>query len=143
MAVGGPEGDVIITRFPDGDQATRIPFSRRIRLVTYSPDGRYLAIRLLEDGAVEVGTFAWGVVAFDRIGNPIGHPAVRSGGEFNTLLVILRGGRNLEIYVNGTAISKAIQLEQGLASADPSIMSWSRRAEFTRYTVWPAPPGTR
>src|SRR5262249_29123879 len=44
LAVGLPEGDVIVAGFPGGEEAARIPFPGRIRLVTYSADGRYLAI---------------------------------------------------------------------------------------------------
>jgi WD40 repeat protein len=44
LAVGGAEGDVVVARFPDGDGGTRIKFPERIRLLTYSDDGRYLAI---------------------------------------------------------------------------------------------------
>ncbi|MFI5456507.1 MAG: WD40 repeat domain-containing serine/threonine protein kinase [Isosphaerales bacterium] len=44
LAVGGPEGDVVVARFPGGEEATRIRFPRRIRLLTYNADGRYLAI---------------------------------------------------------------------------------------------------
>jgi WD40 repeat protein len=44
LAVGGTEGDVIVARFPDGEEETRIPFPGRIRLLVYSTDGRRLAI---------------------------------------------------------------------------------------------------
>jgi len=44
LAVGGPEGDVVVARFPEGEKATRIQFPGRIRLLSYSADGRYLAI---------------------------------------------------------------------------------------------------
>jgi len=44
LAVGGPEGDVVVGRFPGGEEATRIRFPGRIRLLAYSADGRYLAI---------------------------------------------------------------------------------------------------
>ena len=42
LAVGLNDGDVSVTRFPAGDQATRIRFPGRIRLLTFSPDGRFL-----------------------------------------------------------------------------------------------------
>ncbi len=44
LAVGFNDGDVVVARFPGGDEATRIHFPGRIRLLTYSADGRYLAI---------------------------------------------------------------------------------------------------
>jgi WD40 repeat protein/serine/threonine protein kinase len=44
LAVGRPDGDVILSDFPGGGEATRILFPGRIRLLTYSADGRYLAI---------------------------------------------------------------------------------------------------
>jgi eukaryotic-like serine/threonine-protein kinase len=44
LVMGLPDGDVIITRFPGGEETTRIRFPGRIRLLIYSADGRYLAI---------------------------------------------------------------------------------------------------
>jgi WD40 repeat protein/serine/threonine protein kinase len=44
LAVGRPDGDVMVSGFPDGGEASRIRFPGRIRLLTYSADGRYLAI---------------------------------------------------------------------------------------------------
>jgi WD40 repeat protein len=44
LAVGRPDGDVIVAGFPGGEEAPRIPFPGRVRLLTYSADGRYLAI---------------------------------------------------------------------------------------------------
>ena len=44
LAVGRADGDVLVTRFPGGGEMTRIPFPGRVRLVSYSADGRYLAI---------------------------------------------------------------------------------------------------
>jgi eukaryotic-like serine/threonine-protein kinase len=44
LAVGRPDGDVIVAGFPGRDQPIRVPFPGRIRLITYSADGRYLAI---------------------------------------------------------------------------------------------------
>jgi len=61
LAVGGSEGDVVVSQFPGGEEATRIRFPGRIRLLTYSADGRFLAIaggnsaRVWE---VRSGTFA-------------------------------------------------------------------------------------
>jgi WD40 repeat protein/tRNA A-37 threonylcarbamoyl transferase component Bud32 len=44
LAVGGSDGDVVVARFPGGEEATRIRFPGRIRLLNFSVDGRYLAI---------------------------------------------------------------------------------------------------
>jgi WD40 repeat protein len=44
LAVGLPDGDVIVTGFPDGQGTIRIRFPGRIQLLTYSADGRFLAI---------------------------------------------------------------------------------------------------
>jgi eukaryotic-like serine/threonine-protein kinase len=44
LAVGLSVGDVIVARFPDGDAATRIKLPGPIRILTYSADGRFLAI---------------------------------------------------------------------------------------------------
>src|SRR5262249_3548734 len=44
LAVGRPDGDVMVVGFPGGAEAARIPFPGRIRLLTYSADGRYLAV---------------------------------------------------------------------------------------------------
>jgi WD40 repeat protein len=44
LAVGRPDGEVIVAAFPGGKEEARIPFSGRIRLLTFSADGHYLAI---------------------------------------------------------------------------------------------------
>jgi tRNA A-37 threonylcarbamoyl transferase component Bud32 len=44
LAIGFEDGDVLISRFPGGEETTRIRFPGRIRLLTFSADGRYLAI---------------------------------------------------------------------------------------------------
>jgi WD40 repeat protein/serine/threonine protein kinase len=44
LAVGRPDGDVILSAFPSGGETTRISFPGRIRRLTYSAEGRYLAI---------------------------------------------------------------------------------------------------
>jgi WD40 repeat protein len=44
LAMGRPGGDVIVAGFPGGAEAAHIQFPGRIRLLTYSADGRYLAI---------------------------------------------------------------------------------------------------
>jgi eukaryotic-like serine/threonine-protein kinase len=44
LAIGGADGDVVISRFPDGQVTARVAFPGRIRLLEYSANGRYLAI---------------------------------------------------------------------------------------------------
>jgi WD40 repeat protein len=44
LAVGRADGDVIVAGFPGGKERGRIRFPGRIRLLSYSADGRYLAI---------------------------------------------------------------------------------------------------
>jgi WD40 repeat protein len=44
LAAGRPDGDVMVSGFPGRGEATRISFPGRIRLLTYSADGHYLAI---------------------------------------------------------------------------------------------------
>ena len=44
LAIGDPEGDVIVARFPGGAEETRLRFPGSIRLLTYSGDGTFLAI---------------------------------------------------------------------------------------------------
>jgi hypothetical protein len=109
---------------------------------------RDLGVRLRRDGAVEVGNFFWAERSppVTTVG-PIRHPAIHPGNEDNTLLVILRGGQSVEIYANGTAITRPIRLEQPLTPVYPSLGLWQRgghpelkgRAEFSRFTVWKLP----
>jgi WD40 repeat protein len=44
LAVGRLDGNVIVASFPGGRESARIRFPGRIRLLSYSADGRYLAI---------------------------------------------------------------------------------------------------
>jgi hypothetical protein len=116
-------------------------FGWGLRLGPFAGDRRDLAIRLRRAGTVEVGTFSFDQGTFELTEGPIRSPALHSGDGFNTLLVILRGGQRLEIYVNGSAICPPIQLAQRLApSVVPNLVSWSRHAEFTRFRLWLLPP---
>jgi WD40 repeat protein/tRNA A-37 threonylcarbamoyl transferase component Bud32 len=61
LAVGGLEGDVVVSQFPGGEEAIRLRFPGCIRLLTYSADGSFLAIASGNSARVwEVrsGTFA-------------------------------------------------------------------------------------
>jgi len=105
---------------------------------------RSVAIRLCWDGSAEVGNVFWDNKEDPRTTvGPIRHPAILSGDQLNTLLVICRGGRMLEVYVNGFAISGPIQLPQPIAPVCHGMLLWGRgrrnsewHAEFTRYTLW-------
>jgi WD40 repeat protein len=44
LAVGTPQGEVTICRFPSGEVLRRVPFAGRITCVLFSPDGRYCAV---------------------------------------------------------------------------------------------------
>jgi WD40 repeat protein/serine/threonine protein kinase len=44
LAVGTPQGEVTIHRFPGGDFLQRVPFAGRITRLLFSPDGRYCAL---------------------------------------------------------------------------------------------------
>jgi WD40 repeat protein/serine/threonine protein kinase len=44
LAVGTPQGEVTIFRFPGGEPVQRVPYAGRIARVLFSPDGRYCAL---------------------------------------------------------------------------------------------------
>lgn len=106
------------------------------------------SIRLRRDGLVEVGNGSWGIgVAPLTTAGPIRPPAFKSGDEFNKLLVVCRGGRKLEIYVNDSAVGPAVALDHSLGPVVPGLMIWKRgrdteegSAEFERFTLWQLPP---
>jgi hypothetical protein len=111
----------------------------------YTPEeDRSVGVRLRRDGAVEVGHFLFKKDGPVTTAGPIRHKAIRPGNEFNTVLAVLRGGRTLEVYVNGSPICAPIQLEQPLSRVCAGIQQWARgghyevkgRAEFGRFTVW-------
>ena len=105
---------------------------------------RDVAVRVRTDGALEVGSFLWNVQRPVTMVGPIRHPDILSGDKDNKLRVVLRGGQTLEVYVNGAAVTRPIQLPQRLAVVCPGVGLWERcgapelkaRAEFSRFTVW-------
>ncbi len=111
-----------------------------------------LAVRLRRDGGVEVGNFRWGrdrATTMAATVPPIRPPAFMSGDVFNKLLVVCRGGRKLEIYVNNSAIGPPIVLDRLLLPPVHQFMVfWKRgrdtnvegRAECKRFTLWELPP---
>jgi serine/threonine protein kinase len=110
-----------------------------------------IAVRLCRDGSVEVGNcFEPHHTLASILAGPFEH-AARPSGEFNTLLVLLRGGRTVEVYVNGSVVCQPIRLKEPLGPVFQDLMLWKRGrgeddpelcAEFTRFTVWELPePG--
>ena len=69
LAMGLEDGDVVVARFPGGEQPNRIRFPGRIRLLVYSTDGCYLAI--------VVGNLArvWDVASRTFATPELAHPA--------------------------------------------------------------------
>jgi hypothetical protein len=104
-----------------------------------------LAVRIRRDGLVEVGNFFWDREAESTTVGPIRPPAFRPGDQLNTVLVVLREGRMLEVYVNGAALGRPIQLERPLGPrVGLSTVLWQRSratgveglAKFHRFTLW-------
>jgi serine/threonine protein kinase len=118
-------------------------------LLFAEPRERALAVRVRADAKLEVGNAIWNVKDPPYlITGLLAHPAVRPGGEENTVLVVLRGGRSLQVHVNGSAVSTPIRLRQPTGRVFQGLMTWRRgpigdeevRAEFSRLTVWQLPP---
>jgi hypothetical protein len=111
-----------------------------------------VAVRLRRDGGVEVGNFSWGkdrATTLAATVPPIRPPAFKADPEFNKLLVVCRGGRTLEIYVNDLAIGPPVKLDRRLLPRVHQFMVfWKRgravnvegRAEFKRFMLWELPP---
>jgi hypothetical protein len=116
-----------------------------VGLITRNKE-RSVAVRLRGDGTVEVGSF-WAPPMVAMLG-PIRHPIIKPGNEDNAVLVILRGGQTLEIYVNGTAICQPITLRERLGPVCPGVGLWERcahpelkgRAVFNSFKVWRLSP---
>ncbi len=61
LAVGTPEGEVVLCTFPAGAETCRIHYGGRIRVLLFSPDGHYLAIASANTARVwdcQAGTYA-------------------------------------------------------------------------------------
>jgi serine/threonine protein kinase len=107
---------------------------------------RIIAIMMHKDGSIEVGRAPWTKAAYSvaTVG-PIRCSSARPAEEFNTLLVIMRQGQALEVYVNGRSVRPPIRLAQALGPATTGIGLWQTRppdgplearAEFSRFKVW-------
>jgi tetratricopeptide (TPR) repeat protein len=116
-------------------------------LLTGKPAGRALWVRLRGDGRVQVVRAPWAAKDFVAPAVPLpNRVTTRPIGEFNTLLVILRGGR-LEIYVNGAAACAPVALPPGFETSQAHIGLFQERVRgaevaFRRFSVWHTPRGT-
>ncbi|HKB41714.1 MAG TPA: serine/threonine-protein kinase, partial [Gemmataceae bacterium] len=76
---------------------------------------------------------------------PATHRTLKGPGEFNTLLVVIRG-RRVEVYANSVAVLNSIRLDRDIIGPDiPAkfqLVAFASekgvRAEFERFTVWSA-----
>jgi hypothetical protein len=109
---------------------------------------RDLAIRMSRDGMLEVGNIIWKKGIFpNHLIKPLKPSAIQLGDNFNTLRIICRGGRRLEIFVNGSRTGPPISLDPPFLPVYPGLAVWQRiqgtqeelRAEFSRFTVWQLP----
>jgi predicted Ser/Thr protein kinase len=73
---------------------------------------------------------------------PIEHSAIKSGpNAVNTLLAVIRGGRVLELYVNGVAVAQPIVLDAELTCAWQALIGRFADAAggevaFQQFTIW-------
>lgn len=112
-------------------------------LLWAEPQERSVAIRLRRDGRVEVGNCTWPGLLTSTLVEPTLLPTARPGNEFNTVLVLLRG-QMLEVYLNGSAVSRPIRLENPLGPVHQGMALWTQslgsdgevRGEFKRFTLW-------
>ncbi|MDA1052928.1 MAG: serine/threonine protein kinase [Planctomycetota bacterium] len=107
-----------------------------------------IAITIDTEGRLQIGPDPFEVETFrgPQIG-PIEHVAIKSGNEFNTILVIIRG-RQIEVYVNSVAVVQPFYLDRDItpasvrlrygASDDRQNGDPRTRIELERITVWPA-----
>jgi hypothetical protein len=111
-------------------------------LFLWNEDERAVAVKLTRDGAVAVGRCP----AFSRYfpvheSGGISHQAIKPGGEFNTLLVVLRG-QILQVYVNGVAVCQPVVLPQDTTPVRISLAALPREkgasVEFRKLSIWPA-----
>jgi serine/threonine protein kinase len=115
-------------------------------LLFANPEERSLAVRFRRDGKIEVGDVFW-KNGYSILAGPFESAAVKPSEEFNRLLVAVRGGQTLELFVNGTAVCPPIRLKQPLGKVRPGLQLFKRgpgddgemRAEFTRFTQWQLP----
>src|SRR5262249_49030848 len=110
-------------------------------LLQTSGGGHGLVLRIDGEGVVFVTAWDPSVKPPLTLITRIKHPAVRSAGEDNTLVAIVRG-RMLELYVNGLAVHDPLKLDQDLAFGSLHLTMGSRNKEseavLTRLALWPA-----
>jgi hypothetical protein len=108
---------------------------------------RDLGVRVRRDGRIEVGDVIWNNMDPNLLVGPMEDPAVHADDRPNTLLIVCRGGRMLDIYANGSAIGQPIPLEPPFLPVYLGVAVWQRgrgtreelRAEFSRFTLWQLP----
>jgi hypothetical protein len=98
---------------------------------------------------LDKGKDGWASLA-NPVNRSIEHPAIEPYGQTNRLLVILRN-RTLELYVNGVAVQRPIELDMEMTPGDIGITILGDpeggEVELNRITVWSArglpSPGSR
>jgi hypothetical protein len=102
--------------------------------------GRGVAIRV--DGGVEIGPVPWATMpqGWQPQQGPIHHPAVRPGKEWNTVLLVKRG-RMMEVFINGTAVGEPIIVEEDMGACLQGAVVYLRlpgsaKAEIRRFKLW-------
>jgi hypothetical protein len=75
-------------------------------------------------------------------GGPVEHQDIRPVNEWNTLWVVVRKQRHVEVYANGVLVLKPFDLDDPITPGTVSLCvlapSRAARAEFKRFTVWSA-----
>jgi formylglycine-generating enzyme required for sulfatase activity len=113
-----------------------------------TPDARFggVEVMLNSQGELSVLSGRWGqrkVAGLPSVG-PF-RVAVYNQDEFNSLVVVFRGGRHLEVFVNSVEACQPITLPCVLEPAHVHLasmggVSGAARLEFKSYKVWSAPP---
>jgi serine/threonine protein kinase len=101
---------------------------------------RGIAVRLNADATLEVTPSPGESEKFrgPQLG-PLRHAALKSGADFNALLVIVHG-RLVEIYVNGVAVCDPVIVDRDFTPATAGLAAFGRghgaRVEFKSVTGW-------
>ncbi len=134
----------------------REPYSIAWGVALFSPekDTIGVVVRVTGEGTFSIEPMReWGQKVSESLlqVGPRRHPAIKSGAEANELLAVVRG-RQLEVYVNGSAVCDPIALPEAIAT--PGVFKLNVKpagepgvVEFERVLVWPAkglsPPEAR
>jgi hypothetical protein len=114
----------------DGDDrsAWGVVFSRE---KSVGERGFQVAIDRKGEFRLEPGMWGRGKFSGDLWIGPIVHSAIRPGGDFNELLLIIRG-RRLEIFVNAVAVCDPVIFNWDIIPCLPSLALFSTRQGWTR-----------